>query len=327
MKLKEWIAYWQETYDRPAVRPSTYQAHGYLLKNHIVPRLGEMELTDITESIVRRFLNDCHDHGNLRRNEPLSPETMRHICVLLSGILNQAVSDSHIDKNPVQNFRYHTSKRVQAETLSETEMEEYLDAAAELGYLPIFLLALEHGLRQRELIALKWSDLDTKRGILTIHMDRVVERRELVSYGEQTREIVLPAYTVAELQKEHEKHPSSEVMFIHPGTLKPYSPAMIRLLHQRVLKQAGLPHVRFVDLRHTYVVLALQAGKKVKEVSAELGHTRVTETKKRYKDYLPQTDQKSRPAALCAAVTAEQEKTADVLGNMLIFKEKYEIDT
>lgn len=319
MKLKEWVTYWQETYDRPAVRPSTYQAHGYLLKNHIVLRLGEMELTSLTESKVRRFLKVCHDHGNLRRNEPLSQETMRHICVLLSGILNQAVSDGYIEKNPAKDLRYHTSKKVQAEALSEAEIEEYLDAAAELGYLPIFLLALEHGLRQRELIALKWSDLDTKSGILTIHMDRVVERRELVSYGEQTREIALPTYTVTELQKEHEKHPSSEVMFIHPGTMKPYSPAMIRLLHQRVLKQAGLPHVRFVDLRHTYVVLALQEGKDVKEISAELGHTRVTETRKRYKDYLHQTSQNSRPAALCAAVTAEQKKTADVLGNMLAF--------
>ena len=97
MKLKEWVAYWQETYDKPAVRPSTYQAHGYLLKNHIVPRLGEMELTDITESTVQRFLKDCRDHGNLRRNEPLSQETMRHICVLLSGILNQAVNDGHME--------------------------------------------------------------------------------------------------------------------------------------------------------------------------------------------------------------------------------------
>ena len=319
MKLREWVTYWQETYDRPTVRSSTYQAHGYLLKNHIVPRLGEMELTDITESIVRRFLNDCHDHGNLRRNEPLSPETMRHICVLLSGILNQAVSDGHIDKNPAQSFRYHTSKQVQAEALSEAEMDEYLDAAAELGYLSIFLLALEHGLRQRELIALKWSDLDTKSGILTIHMERVVERRELVSYGEQTREIVLPAYTVTELQKEHEKHPSSEVMFIHPGTLKPYSPAMIRLLHERVLERAGLPHIRFVDLRHSYVVQALHSGKELREISAELGHTRARETRKRYKDYLPQTSQNGRPAAPCAAVTAEQKKTADVLGNMLAF--------
>jgi len=102
-----------------------------------------------------------------------------------------------------------------------------LDEAGREGLLKINP-ASEFKLRQRELIALKWSDLDSKRRILTIHMDRVVERRELVSYGAQTREIVLPAYTVTELEKEHEKHPSSEVMFIHPGTLKPYSPAMLR---------------------------------------------------------------------------------------------------
>lgn len=319
MKLTEWIDYWREVYDKPTVRPSTYQAHGYLLKNHIVPGLGEMELTDITESVVRLFLKDCHEYGNLRRKESLSQETMRHICVLLSGILNQAVHDGYIEKNPAKDLCYHTSKKVQAEVLSEIEIEKYLDAAAELGYLPIFLLALEHGLRQRELIALKWSDLDTEQGILTIHMDRVVERRELVNYGGKTREIALPAYTVTELQKEHEKHPSSEVMFIHLGTLKPYSPAMIRLLHERVLERVGVPHIRFVDLRHSYVVQALHAGKELKDISVELGHTRVTETRKRYKDYLPQIDPKSRPAAPRAAVTAEQKKTADTLGNMLTF--------
>ena len=134
--------------------------------------------------------------------------------------------------------------------------------------------------------------------------------------------IALPTYTVTELQKEHEKHPSSEVMFIHPGTLKPYSPAMIRLLHERVLERARLPHIRFVDLRHSYVVQALHSGKELREISAELGHTRARETRKRYKDYLPLAGQNSRPAATCAAVTAEQKKTADMLGNMLIFKEK-----
>ena len=85
------------------------------------------------------------------------------------------------------------------------------------------------------------------------------------------------------------------------------------------MTQAGLPHIRFVDLRHSYVVQALRSGKELREISAELGHTRARETKKRYKDYLPQTDQKSHPAALCAAATAEQKRTADVLGNMLAF--------
>ena len=90
MKLKEWIALWQEVYDKPAVRPSTYQAHGYLLKNHIVPRLGEMELTEITESIVRRFLNDCHDYG-------MKP-TPSLICVLRQQATMKATSA--ITSNP-----------------------------------------------------------------------------------------------------------------------------------------------------------------------------------------------------------------------------------
>lgn len=138
-----------------------------------------------------------------------------------------------------------------------------------------------------------------ERRILTIHMDRVVEHRELVSYGVQTREIALPLYTVTELQKEYKKHPSSGIMFIHPGTLKPYSPSMIRLLHQRVLERAGLPHIRFADLRHTYVVQAMRSGKKLKEISAELGHTRARETRKRYKNTC---HRRARTAALWRCV-------------------------
>ena len=67
---------------------------------------------------------------------------------------------------------------------------------------------------------------------------------------------------------------------------------------------------------------ALRSGKELREISAELGHTRARETRKRYKDYLPQTDQKNRLVASCAAVSTEQKKAADMLGNMLILKEK-----
>lgn len=65
-------------------------------------------------------------------------------------------------KNPARMFHYSTVRQVKAETLTDREIESYLDTAEELGYLPIFLPALEQGLRQRELIALKWSDLNTR---------------------------------------------------------------------------------------------------------------------------------------------------------------------
>ena len=68
--------------------------------------------------------------------------------------------------------------------LTPAEMEDYLDAAERLGHFPMFLLALTAGLRQGELIALKWSDLDIKKRILTITEKRSVERRKLVEYGD-----------------------------------------------------------------------------------------------------------------------------------------------
>ena len=91
MKLKEWIPIWQEQYDAPAVRPSTYEAHRYVLENHILPRLGKWELNELTNGRIRRFYAQCRNTGNHRTNEPLSDVTMRHIMILLRKILRQAM--------------------------------------------------------------------------------------------------------------------------------------------------------------------------------------------------------------------------------------------
>lgn len=253
MTVREWAAYWQEKYDAPAVRRTTYEAHRYLLENHIISCLGKWELAELTTDMVGKFLDERKAHGNRRNGGPLSEVTVGHIWRLLTCILDRAVEEGQLTKNPARAFQYSTVRRVKAEVLTDREMEDYLDAAQELGYLPIFLLALEQGLRQRELIALKWSDLDAKNRTLTIHEGRAVECGKLVEHGGKMRTIDLPQFTVEQLVQEHEKHPSSEAMFIHPGTLKPYSPEMIRLLHKRVLERAGLEHISFKNLRHPNV--------------------------------------------------------------------------
>lgn len=317
MTVREWTEYWQENINRPNVRPSTFAAHGYVLKNHILPILGEYELTDLTEQDIRRFLGDRRANGNHRQAIPLSQQTMRHICTLLSNILNHAVDAGYIKSNPAASFRYSVKKQVCAQVMSKYEVMDYLDAAWELGYLPMFTLALEYGLRQRELIALKWSDLNIETGVLTIQTSRVVERRELVSYGRETRQIQLSEEAAEQLKLEHRKHPSSEVMFIHPGTLKPYSPAMVRLLHQRILEQAGLDHIPFKDLRHTYAVLAMEKGCTLKELAANLGHTRVRTTRRNYREYLPEGERKWATGAICDADMDDQKDAADMLASLL----------
>ena len=124
----------------------------------------------------------------------------------------------------------------------------------------MFMLALTAGLRQGELIALKWNDLNVKNRTLTISEQRSVERRELIEYGSETRTITLTSEVIDLLIMEHTKHPKSPLMFMHPATQRPYSPQMVRRMHNEIIKEAGLDHIRFTDLRHTCAVLSLRNG-------------------------------------------------------------------
>ena len=197
-------------------------------------------------------------------------------------------------------------------------VDEYLDAAERLGYLPMFMLALTTGLRQGELIALKWSDLDIESRTLTIAEKRAVVRRELVEYGSQTRSIRLTPEVVDLLIMEHSKHPSSPLMFMHPATLKPYSPQMVRRMHNEIIKEAGIDHIRYVDLRHTCAILALKNGMDTKELARMLGHYRPAITRQNYEPYLQHKVQKDEDMPK-GATQSELQQAANILDNLLKF--------
>lgn len=105
-------------------------------------------------------------------------------------------------------------------------------------------------------------------------------------------------------------------MFIHPGTLRPYSPEMIRLLHKRVLERAGLEHISFKNLRHTYVIRALGRGEDARTLSAVLGHTRASVARQGYREYLLKTEQEKVVCGHCGPVEEERRQAADMLGEL-----------
>ena len=319
MTLREYIIFWQETYDKNQSRPTTYAAHNYVFKNHILPGLGDIPLSELTSEMVGEFLEKRRRFGNHRPgNSGLGEETMRHIHRLLQQCLDQAMRDGLMSDNPARAFHYSKPKKVNADVLTPLEMEDYLDAAERLGYLPMFMLALTTGLRQGELIALKWSDLDIESRTLTIAEKRAVVRRELVEYGSQTRSIRLTPEVVDLLIMEHSKHPSSPLMFMHPATLKPYSPQMVRRMHDEIIKEAGIDHIRYVDLRHTCAILALKNGVDTKELAQMLGHYRPTITRQNYEPYLPHKVQKDEDIPN-EATQSELQQAANILENLLKF--------
>ena len=163
MTLREYISFWQEAYDRHQSRATTYAAHNYVFKNHILPGLGDVPLSELTSEMVGEFLEERRRFGNHRPGSSgLGEETMRHIHRLLQQCLDQAIRDGLITENPAKSFHYRKSTTVKADIMTPLEMEDYLDAAERLGYLPMFMLALTAGLRQGELIAC-YAHSSTKR--------------------------------------------------------------------------------------------------------------------------------------------------------------------
>ena len=140
----------------------------------------------------------------------------------------------------------------------------------------------------------------------------------MVEYGDETRTISLTPEAVELLCLEHAKHPSSPLMFMHPATQKPYLPQTVRRLHNEIIKEAGLDHIRFADLRHTCAVLSLQNGMNAKEVAQMLGHFRPTMTQQNYAPYLasPTARDENKPTE---ASQEELRQAADILDNLLKF--------
>lgn len=135
MTLREYISFWQETYDKHQSRPTTYAAHNYVFKNHILPGLGDVLLSELTSEMVGEFLEERKRFGNHRPGKPgLGEETMRHIHRLLQQCLDQAIRDGLIAENPAKAFHYRKSTTVKANVMTPLEVEDYLDAAERLDY-------------------------------------------------------------------------------------------------------------------------------------------------------------------------------------------------
>ena len=160
-------------------------------------------------------------------------------------------------------------------TLPVEQLTSFLREAKDSGVFEMYYIELATGLRRGELLGLKWEDIDFEHGDLRVKRQIARINGEVVEAPLKTknayRTLPLAEDTIAVLKEQKKKAGGSPWVFPSP-TGGPISPdSVLHMLH-RVLKRAGLPRVRFHDLRHTFATLALQNGVDIKTVSGMLGH-------------------------------------------------------
>ena len=280
--VAEWAALWFEVYAKPNIRERTADYYNRYITKHIVPCLGDIKLNKLTGRQIQKMYNDLLDHGRERvsqkdKNPGLSGTYVHGVHVMLHNCLNRAVKERLIVRNPADDVIVPKIDKKEMKILPPEQVKAYLKAASVRGVLPLFYLELTSGLRKGEIAALLWSDLDVENCTLSVTKQLVSSRDgELKITQPQTatsvRLISLPQETVELLKEEHSKHPLNIYMFPSPRTGGMYHPDSIVKLHEKILNDAGIEHLRFHDLRHSFATYALQSGADVKTLSCMLGH-------------------------------------------------------
>lgn len=299
--LGQWLLNWLEVYQKPPrVTPSTYAMRGILIKNHILPNLGNIQLQKLRPSAIQTLYTEKLEKENL------STQTVRHIHNILFGALKQAQKDGLIPRNIAQDTQPpKVVKTRKMRVLTKEEVNRFLQTCKGHRLYAAFLLELSTGLRRGELLGLTWSVIDLEDGILQVRqqLNRVKEGegpsklafRPLKSKTSY-RTIRIPELVLKEL-KEHKRRQDADrerlgvvyednnlVFCTEDG--KPLDPRRFTRTYEMLLNKAEVPYTAFHNLRHTFVVMLLEAGQDIKTIQELVGHADISTTLNEYAEVL-----------------------------------------
>ena len=277
----QWLDTWFDNYARLKVRPSSHQTYRGYIDHHIKPYIGSIPLSKLTSLELQQLYKTLLTDGRVDRTENkkqpkgFSPKTVRNIHQIISSALKLAIEQRLIARNPTDACALPKLEHREMKTLPPEQLASFLREAKNSGVYEMYYMELATGLRRGELLGLKWEDIDFLHGDLRVKRQIARIDGEIVEAPLKTknayRTLPLSEDMVHVLQSQKQKAGNSPWVFPSP-TGGPISPdSVLHMLH-RVLKRAGLPKVRFHDLRHTFATLALQNGVDVKTVSGMLGH-------------------------------------------------------
>lgn len=276
----QWLDTWLEDYAKPSIRPSSHKTYRGFIENHIKPAVGNIPLEKLTSMDLQRLYKKLLESGRLDRIEArskpkgLSVKTVRNINQMISSACNCAVEQRIIATNPTKGCALPKLEKKEMKILPLDCLATFFEEAKRSGVFELYYIDLSTGLRRGELLGLKWSDIDLKKGIIRIQRQILRQNGAVVEAPLKTknsyRNIAIGTDTV-ELLRQMKRQSTSEYVFPSPAG-GPISPDSILHMLQRVLKRAGLEKIPFRSLRHTFSVLALQNGVDVKTLSAMLGH-------------------------------------------------------
>ncbi len=300
---------WLEEVARPGVRPSTFAGYRNVVEHHLIPMIGKMPLDRLTPQDVQQLLNQHVAAG-------LSPRTVQLIRAVLRRALGQAVKWRMLAYNAAQLVDPPKQRRYQSRVWTPDETRQFLKAVQSDRFAALYAVAAYLGLRQGEVLALRWDDVDFDSRVLHVRgtMPTVGPRVVSETKTERSRRVLPLPETVAAALRRHRVQQVEERLragdtwkdtgLVFTGIFG--GPVERKGLHDRwkkAIAAAGVPDIRFHDLRHGCATFLLAQGIPARAVADILGHSSIKMTMDTYAHVMPHLleDAAAKMDALLAA--------------------------
>ena len=304
-----WMDTWFENVAKIKVRASSHQTCNGYIDNHIKPNIGNIPLEKLTTMDLQKFYRKLLTKGRVERIESkeqpkgLSAKTVRNINQVISSAMDLAVAQKIILNNPTDACELPKLEHKEMQTVPAEQLSAFLEEAKRSGVYEMYYIELATGLRRGELLGLKRTDIDWKNGIIKVRRQIARVDGKIVEVPLKTKNsyrAVSISTQAIEVLREQKRKTNDTYVFPSPNGC-PISPDSVNNMLKRVLERAGIPKVRFHDLRHTFATIALQNGVDIKTVSGMLGHFSAGFTLDTY----------------AHVTTAAQKEAAQTMGNVL----------
>jgi integrase len=269
-------------------KPTTVSDYGYMLRRHFEPFFGSRPLAGIDADEVGRYVV-------AKKREGLATKTITNHLVFLHGLFAFAVRRRWAPANPVASVDRPRAPAADPDIryLDLGELDALLRAVPDHRFGPtdhaLYVTAAMAGLRQGELLALRWIDVDWQAGRLRVRRSYTRQRFGTPKSRRSSRSVPLSDRVAGELERHFQRTKFSgdeDLVFCHHDTGGPLDPSNLRKRFAVALQRAGLRQIRFHDLRHTFGTHCAASGVPLRTLQEWMGHED-TKTTAVYADYAP----------------------------------------
>jgi len=283
---------------KPSLRPGAHDNYAWYCRKYIIPTIGKEQLSRLNGEHVQRLLST-------RLSEGLAPSTVRYTHSVLRNALNEAVALGLVPRNVALMVKKPRARRIEMRCWDPEQTRTFLEAARSDRLYALYVVALSTGLREGELLALRWRDvtlpasgdgslrvqhtLHWRERVMSIEEVKTESGRRQVHLSTRATE-VLRQHRLRQLDERARMGPiwrENDLIFCNRNGGAIHRSNFRRQSFARIVRAAGVPYIRPYDMRHTAATLLLLAGIHPKVVSEMLGHSSVTITLTIYSHVLP----------------------------------------